>query len=92
MYELFDPSYTQRLRVPWREDPRPVEGALHGTYAFLALTHLRRSQGRASHAEYLRLRSWVGSVAEALSATGALTRDGERFVGGMAAALDGNSS
>jgi uncharacterized protein len=92
MYELFDPSYTRRMRVPWREDPRPVEGALHGTYAFLALTHLRRSEGRAGRSEYLRLRSWVGSVAEALSATGALTRDGERFVAGMAAALDGDSS
>jgi uncharacterized protein len=88
MYQLFDPSYTGRLRVPWREDPRPVEGALHGTYAFLALTHLRRSRGRDGRAEYLRLRSWVGSVTEALTATGALTRDGERFVAGMIAALE----
>ncbi len=92
MYELFDPWYKKRLRVPWREDLRPVEGALHGTYAFLALTHLRRSEGRASRAEYLRLRSWVRGVAEALSATGALTRDGERFVAGMTEALDGDGS
>lgn len=92
MYELFDPSYTARLPVPWREDPRPVEGVLHGTYAFLALTHLRRSQGQVGHAEYLRLRSQVGSVVEALSATGALTHDGERFVAGMATALDGDGS
>jgi uncharacterized protein len=89
LYELFDPAYRGRLRVPWREDPRPAEGALHGTYAFLALAHLRRSQGRA---DYLRLRSWVCGASEALSATCALTPDGERFVAGMAAALDGGGS
>jgi hypothetical protein len=31
-------------------------------------------------------------VAEALSATSALTHDGERFVAGMAGALDGDGS
>jgi uncharacterized protein len=89
LYELFDPEYSGRLRVPWREDPRPVEGVLHGTYAFLALTHWHRSRGRADHELYLRMRSWISGVAEALSATGALTRDGERFVAGMVAAAEG---
>jgi uncharacterized protein len=92
LYDLFDPGYRGRLRVPWREDPRPVEGVLHGTYAFLALSHLRRSRGRAGLVDYLRLRSWVCGASEALSATGALTPDGERFVAGMAAALDGGGS
>jgi uncharacterized protein len=92
LYDLFDPAYQGRLRVPWREDPRPVEGLLHGTYAFLALTHLRRSRGRAGLVDYLLLRSWVCDASEALSATGALTPDGERFVAGMAAALDGGGS
>jgi uncharacterized protein len=92
LYDLFDPAYQGRLRVPWREDPRPVEGVLHGTYAFLALTHLRRSRGRAGLADFLRLRSWVRDASEALSATGALTPDGERFVAGMAAALDRGGS
>jgi uncharacterized protein len=92
LYDLFDPAYQGRLQVPWREDPRPVEGVLHGTYAFLALTHLRRSRGRAGLVDYLRLRSWVCNALEALSATGALTRDGERFVAGMAAAAEGDGS
>jgi len=90
MYELFDPSYKGRLRVPWREDPRPVEGVLHGIYAFLALTHLQRSRGQAGRADYLRLRSWIGRVTDSLSATGALTSDGERFIAGIAAALAGD--
>ncbi len=89
LYQLFDPAYEGRLQVPWREDPRPVEGALHGTYAFLALTHWHGSRGQANRDRYLRIRSWVCGVAEALSATGALTRDGERFVAGMAVAAEG---
>jgi uncharacterized protein len=92
LHPLFDPEYQGRLRVPWREDLRPVEGALHGTYAYLGLTHLRRSQGRADQAGYLRLRSWVYGVAETLLASGALTRDGERFVVGMATATEGGGS
>jgi uncharacterized protein len=89
LHELFDPAYLRRLHVPWREDPRPVEGVLHGIYAYLGLTHLRRAQGRAGRTGYLQFRSWVCGVAEALSATGALTRDGERFVAGMAVAAEG---
>jgi uncharacterized protein len=92
MYELFDPTYSGRLQVPWREDPRPVEGALHGAYAFLALTHLRRSRGRTDRSSYLRLRSWVCAVADALSATGALTPDGDRFIAGMVMAAEGDAS
>ena len=89
LYSLFDPEYPGRLRMPWREDLRPVEGALHGTYAYLGLTHLRRAEGLAGRTEYLRFRSWVCSAAEALSASGALTREGRRFVAGMATAAQG---
>jgi uncharacterized protein len=83
-------AYTRRLRVPWRRDPRPVEGVLHGTYAHLALAHLRRAEGRAARAEYLRYRSWVCRAASELLATGALTRDGERFVAAMSVAAEGD--
>ena len=40
LYELFDRAEAQRIRVPWRPDPRPVEGVLHGTYAHLGLAQL----------------------------------------------------
>lgn len=59
MHTLFHPAYTQRLHVPWRKDPRPVEGVLHGTYAYLAMAHLRKSEGPEARAEYLQYRSWV---------------------------------
>jgi uncharacterized protein len=86
LHPLFDTEDARRLRVPWRPDPRPVEGALHGAYAHLALAHLSLSLGRTARDGYLRYRSWVVETTEALSATGALTSDGERFVAGMQAA------
>ena len=83
MYELFDTRDTRRLRVPWREDPRPVEGVLHGIYAHLALCHLWQAHGPAARGKYLRYRAWVLGAAEALAATGTLSAYGDRFVAGM---------
>jgi uncharacterized protein len=83
MYELFDANDTRRLRVPWREDPRPVQGVMHGIYAYLAVSHLWRARGPKARQTYLRYRSWVLGTAEALAATGVLSADGHRFVSGM---------
>lgn len=87
-YELFDRTDTQQIRVPWREDPRPVEGVLHGTYAHLALAQLNQRLGEAGHAAWLRYRAWVCGACEALHETTALTADGKRFVAGMLAAAE----
>ncbi len=91
IYELFDVKDTRRLRVPWREDPRPVEGVLHGIYAHLAVSHLWRARWHAgwgarepsARERYLRYRSWVRGAAETLTATGALSARGDRFVAGV---------
>ena len=89
-YDLVDKTDIRQLRVPWRQDPRPVEGVLHGTYAHLALAQLSRSRGAAGRQSWLRYRTWVRDACEALYETKALTRDGERFVAGiLAAAQDG---
>jgi hypothetical protein len=32
---------------PWRDDPRPVSGILHGAYAYLAVTRFWRAEARA---------------------------------------------
>ena len=93
-YELADSADTHRLRVPWREDPRPVEGVLHGTYAHLALVQLCRSRGAAGRTDWLRYQAWVTGACQALWETKALTEDGERFVAGMLASAhaDGPAS
>jgi uncharacterized protein len=88
LYDLFNTKDTRRLRVPWRQDARPVEGALQGTYAHLALAHLRQAEGSAARAEYLQHRRWVCEAASDLLAMGALTHDGERFVAGMRATAE----
>jgi uncharacterized protein len=89
LYILSQPGSGARFRVPWRHEPRPPEAALHGTYAFLALTHLRRADGRTARATYLRYRSWVcGVAADLLRARDVLTPMGERFVSSMAVAAE----
>jgi uncharacterized protein len=88
LHVLFDAAYSPRIRVPWRDDVRPLGGALQGAYAYLALTHLRRSEGSTARAQYFQYRAWVCGVADTLVATGALTEHGEHFVAGMAAAAE----
>ena len=93
LYDLFDPADDRRFQVPWRPDPRPVEAALHGTYAHLALAELWRSRARrrpdrqASHRS-LRYRSCVGEAIETLLNSGALMPDGVRFCLGMRASVE----
>ena len=91
LMDLFDPADVTTYQVPWRPDPRPVDGVLNGTYAYLALAHLSRSEGTRGRAEYLMYRSWVRDAAGALHDTGALTSEGARFVAGMAGAVEGAS-
>ena len=86
---LVRPDAAVRLQVPWRDDPRPPDGVLHGIYAFLAHLHLRRAEGEASRNAYVRYRSWIHrALTEVGSVRDVLTPDGERFVNGMAEAAE----
>ncbi|TDC80474.1 FxsB family radical SAM/SPASM domain protein [Micromonospora sp. KC606] len=87
--DLFDRADERRLAVPWRPDPRPVEGVLHGTYAHLAVADVWRSRsGPAAAAAYRRYRDWTDGALDALLGLGALTTAGDRFVGRMRDTLD----
>lgn len=93
LFDLVDPSCGTKLTVPWRPDPRPVEGALHGTYAHLAVAELwrYRSEHRpdgAARDAYLRYRTWVEAAIEDLLSSGALTPQGKHFVDGMCATAE----
>ena len=73
---------------PWRDDPRPTSGVLHGAYAYLAVTHFWRAESRAGSDalatfEFCRWREAVATTAERLLATGRLTAAGRRFTGAL---------
>ncbi|MFB6956721.1 HEXXH motif domain-containing protein [Streptomyces sp. NPDC056309] len=42
MYSLHAADVTHRFYVPWRDDPRPLRGVLHGIYAFTGVARFWR--------------------------------------------------
>lgn len=78
--------------APWRPDPRPFDGLLHGTYSHLALAdywqryalHARRVTHRdLAWAEHARCREQVGAVLPVLAGSTGLTREGRVLVNEM---------
>jgi uncharacterized protein len=89
---LVEPGFAGRVRVAWREDLRPVEGALQGAYAHLALADLHRGrQARRpeSEARYAVYRQWTVDAVAAILASGGLTPAGTRFLDLMAQTVQG---
>lgn len=76
--------------APWRSDPRPLEGLLHGAYAHLALAgYWQRAAlygARGAWAQHARIRAQVAAVLPALRAHERLTTAGREFTDAMAAA------
>jgi HEXXH motif-containing protein len=96
LYELAAPVPGERFYAPWREDPRPLVGLLHGTYAYIGVTgfwrrqreHARSADARLrAHVEFARWRVGTLEAARRLLATGRLTAIGRGFVTGMAEVL-----
>nr|WP_245724723.1 FxsB family cyclophane-forming radical SAM/SPASM peptide maturase [Micromonospora citrea] len=88
--DLFDRDDTRTLRVPCRDDPRPVGDVLHGAYARLAVADVwRHRPGPAAVGHFRRHRDRTDGALDALLGHGALTATGERFVRGMRATVDG---
>ncbi|WIN00859.1 FxsB family cyclophane-forming radical SAM/SPASM peptide maturase [Actinoplanes oblitus] len=83
---LFDPRDPTRIAVRWRADPRPVEGVLQGSYAFLAVADVWRRRGDGGR--YAEIRGWLDAALDALLAGSFLTPAGVRFVTGMRATVD----
>jgi uncharacterized protein len=88
LYDLFDPADRQLYHAPWREDPRPFEGLLQGTYAHLAVTDFWRVRqqaetGSAAEAAGQRYQRWqvhTRDAIETLAGAGSLTPLGAQFV------------
>jgi len=92
LMDLFDPADSTTYQVPWRPDPRPVDGVLNGTYAYLAVGDLSRVRARErddsqAHAQFLECLSRVEYGIGILLNRTALTPAGVRFVQGMDSAV-----
>lgn len=91
LLDLCDLHHRERkvmLTVPWRDEPRPVEAALHGAYAFLAvaefwLARLREAEHPRFKERFTYVARQVGTVPEDLLECGALTGAGREFVLGL---------
>jgi hypothetical protein len=78
---------------PWRDDPRPASGILHGAYAYLAVTRFWRTEahagsnaatGRLATFEFARWRAAVAATTGDLLGAGKLTPAGTRFASALA--------
>lgn len=88
------PPVDRLFYAPWRPDPRPLRGLLHGAYAYLGLSrfweahrHHRSSSPpdrRVAHFEFAVQRVQVRRALTELRRSGRLHPLGARFVGGMA--------
>ncbi|WP_162795763.1 HEXXH motif domain-containing protein [Nonomuraea lactucae] len=94
--DLVQPDDGRRFYAPWRDDPRPASGLLHGAYAYLGVSGFWRRQRALlgpgeerfrAEVEFVRWREAAYQVTGTLAASGRLTRAGDRFVEGMRGTL-----
>ncbi|MEV4624483.1 HEXXH motif-containing putative peptide modification protein [Asanoa sp. NPDC049573] len=82
-----------RHYAPWRPDPRPLIGLVHGVYAHLAIADFWRRElaggGSLAEFEYARWRAAVQETATRLAGDANLTDLGRRVVDGVLAEVDG---
>jgi HEXXH motif-containing protein len=88
LYDRTDPSLHYS---PWRADPRPLRGLLHGCYAFLGVamwwSAARAAAGSRADYEAARSALQVHQALETLATARGLTPAGREFVAGMAESL-----
>ncbi|MFD4675681.1 HEXXH motif domain-containing protein [Lentzea sp. NPDC058450] len=90
--QLYEPDRTERIYVPWRDDPRPLSGALQGVYAFFGVTAFWRGMARfhGSRQAFFEFAHWRGQTWRTLVAVrrdATLTEAGQRFLAGVAEVL-----
>ncbi|MEU5260185.1 HEXXH motif domain-containing protein [Amycolatopsis sp. NPDC021455] len=88
---LHDDDRTERLYAPWREDPRPLGGLVHGVYAFFGVSAFWRALSRArpddrlAAFEFAHWRTQTWQTLESIRDDAALTEAGRRFLSELAA-------
>jgi len=96
LIDLHDDNSEPQYYAPWRDDPRPLGGLLHGAYAFMGVAGFWRVQRTTAavgnvdfaHFEFARWRERVNRVLTVIVRSGHLTDAGIEFVAGMQATLD----
>ncbi|WP_246052838.1 aKG-HExxH-type peptide beta-hydroxylase [Actinocorallia herbida] len=89
---LVRPDHQELFYAPWRRDPRPALGLLHGAYAHLGVTGFWRRQraaqdGTHAHVQFVRWRDSTLTACADLLAAGCLTEAGDFFVRTMRGSL-----
>jgi uncharacterized protein len=95
LFDLCDRADTRLFYAPWRDDPRPLEALLQGTYAHIAVTEfwgvrwhrLPSAEAEAAAARFALWRAQTAAAADVLAGSGSLTPLGVRFVDGIRATL-----
>jgi hypothetical protein len=83
LFDLVEPG-APRTYSPWRDDPRPPFGLLHGAYAYQSVARFWRAEtGPPARFEFARWRAAVVDASEALLGGGSLTAAGARLVRAM---------
>jgi HEXXH motif-containing protein len=80
--------------APWRADPRPIGGLLHGVYAFIGVADTWRTLCSdpatfpQAAREFAEARANVSDAVTTLAGSGLLTPAGNQFVAGMTEAVE----
>lgn len=90
---LNDEDRRERFYAPWRDDPRPLGGVIHGIYAFFGVAAFWRALSRAEPQNLLasfefalwRRQTWHTLLA--VRNDSAITPAGRRFLSGIAGEL-----
>jgi uncharacterized protein len=97
LFRLTTETPGRRFYAPWRPDPRPLSGLLHGAYAHTGVAAFwNRQRGceddpaaaLSAHTEFALWREASTEVARFLMGSGLLTAPGRTLVAGMLRTLD----
>ena len=92
LVDLVSPGADAELTVGWRPDPRPIEAALQGAYAHLAIADIWRRRSERDPAlrpRFAGYRDWTVAALDALRGGNWLTAEGRLFVERMTETVGG---
>ncbi|WP_330252126.1 HEXXH motif domain-containing protein [Nocardia sp. NBC_00565] len=91
---LVDPDPACHFYAPWRDDPRPIFGLLHGIYAFFGVTdfwrvhrHADCHRSQQAHVDFELWRIQVEAAMTHASTSGLLTDSGAQFIDTLRAGM-----